>query len=153
MVVQSCGRNGAIPVYFTDEFLSRLYSFLVEREGADLKLKHIQSELNESVMISSGKLKTALYFLVTGQRTLIIRYVLLEHRRVGTLTTILDMLREQLVGMGADLLCVESVLTPQMHSWCRKNGMVTVNPIKWDSLRYGISYIGSLYPTINKELS
>lgn len=153
MIVQSCDSDGAIPVYFTDEFLSRLYRFLAEREGADLKLKHVQSDLNESVMISSDKLKTALYFLVTGQRTLIIRYVLLEHRRVGTLTAVLDMLKKQLVGMGVDLLCVESVLTPQMHSWCRKNGMVTVNPIKWDSQRYGISYIGSLYPTINKELS
>lgn len=153
MIVQSCDRDGAILVYFTDEFLGRLYKFLAEREGADLKLKHVQSDLNESVMISSDKLKTALYFLVTGQRTLIIRYVLLEHRRVGTLTAILDMLKEQLVGMGVDLLCVESVLTPQMHSWCRKNGMVTVNPTKWDSQQYGISYIGSLYPTINKELS
>ena len=131
--------------YFTDEFLNRLCSLLSDRENTSVQLKHIQSIRSESVMISSNSSRTALYFLVEKQRTLVIRYATFSYSRKGTLTAILKMLQEQLNGAGVTTLRVENVITPQMHCWCSKQGLSPVEALPQNADRFGVSYSGALY--------
>lgn len=138
--------------FFERDFLLDLRRFLAEQEGCEIEVRTQCNAFSETTSLSAlgSDSPTTCMLRMFNRAQIIVKYVILEHQRIGTLTEIVRRLCLRAQDWDISTLVVESVLTPEMKQWCVKYGM-SVDPSSGDSVDgLGLSYMIQVSEMLNR---
>lgn len=109
--------------HFSDEFITELELFLLERDGAEVDVSHTHTAFREDLELFDEEEFTHVFMRVFNNTTLIMKVVSLHHQRQGVFTDLVGLLYNHFSDTSVQTFMVESVTTEAMHRWVTKNGL------------------------------
>ncbi len=108
---------------FEESFIQQLAEKLKSLDGVEYSVVHEYKFPTDTYRFVGPltELGEAELRVILFKKDLVVSRVLLVHRRKGLFTNLIGWMTQELAPIGVQCIKIESVSTPEMVSWCKKN--------------------------------